>query len=74
LSALAATVESFEGDKATAMRVRRHSGNDKSALGIWHLAFGSETSLCGTPSPAAFDFDGVPLDPNVDWGKRRNQI
>ena len=40
LRALAATVESFEGDEAAAMRVRRHSGNHKSAPGIWnHLAF-----------------------------------
>ena len=29
LRALAAAVESFEGDEAAAMGVRRHSGNDK---------------------------------------------
>jgi len=43
LRALAAAIESFEGDEAAAMRVGRHSGNHKSARGILYKT----TGVCG---------------------------
>ena len=46
LRALAAAVESFEGDEAAAMGVWGHSRNDKSALGICALGALAEIVMC----------------------------